>query len=241
MSLRPDQPPDAADEPTLPAELARAIDAGHGAADLDGMYAALRADLERESGLRGWLRARSTAVRGLAVLGLVAVLCAVAALGFARPDLGSYPLPRLALGVSAMASLLILSLALALRPLQQPALPSWAAKGAIAGSLLVLAALYLVVPLEPPSTELDGSVLGPALGCLGVGLLLGVPVYGVLLLLDRGGSHRALPMAIASGLAANLVLHIHCPSAEPTHLMLGHFGAAALLLAAIAFWVRARR
>lgn len=241
MSLRPDQPPNAADEPALPAELARAVDAGHGAADLDGMYAAVSADLARESGLRGWLRARSTVVRGVGALGLVAVLCAVVALGFARPDLGSYPLPRLALSVSAMASLMIASLALALRPLQRPALPSWAAKAAVGGSLLVLAALYLLAPLEAPSTALDSATLRPALGCLGVGLLLGVPIYGALLLLDRGGSPRALPMAIAAGLAANLVLHIHCPSAEPTHLMLGHFGAAALLLAAIALQVRAGR
>jgi len=241
MSLRPDPPPNAADEPALPAELARAVDAGQGAADLDGMYAALRADLARESGLRGWLRARSTVARGLGAVGLVALLCVVVAFGFARPDLGSYPLPRMALSVSAMAALMIVSLVLALRPLQRPALPSWAAKGAVGGSLLVLAALYLVAPLEAPAAALDAAVLRPALGCMGVGLLLGVPVYGALLLLDRGGSHRALPMAIAAGLAANLVLHIHCPSAEPTHLMLGHFGAAALLLAALALWVRAGR
>jgi hypothetical protein len=240
MSLRPDQPPDAAHDPALSAELARAVDARHAAADLDGVYAALHADFARERGPRGWLRERATVVRGLAAVGLVALLCAVVAFGFARPDLDSYPLPRMALSVSAIASLMIVCLVLALRPLQRPALPPWAASAAVGGSLLVLAALYLVAPFEAQSAALDAGALRAALACMAVGLLLGVPVYGALLLLDRGGSQRALPMAIAAGLAANLVLHIHCPSAEPTHLMLGHFGAAALLLIAIALWARTR-
>ena len=84
------------------------------------------------------------------------------------------------------------------------------------------------------------GALGPALHGLGPGRARGVRVSGVLVLLDRGGSRRAVPMALAAGMAANLVLHIHCPSGQPSHLMLGHFGAAALLLLAIALWARSR-
>ena len=239
MSRSQEDPPPSTREPGLPPELARLVDAGQGAGDLDGMYAALRADLERERGLRAWLRARSTVVRALAAFGLVALVGTVAALAFARPDLGSYPFERLALSSSAMALLMLASVGLALRPLQRPGLPAWTAPVLVGGSLLVLAGLYLVAPLEAPRA-LDAATVRPALACLAIGLVLAVPVYGVLLLLDRGGSLRALPMALAAGLAANLVLHIHCPSTQPTHLMLGHFGAAALLLLAIALWARAR-
>jgi hypothetical protein len=239
MSRSQQDPPPSDREPGLPPELARLVDAGQGAADLDAMYAALRADLERERGLRAWLRARSTAVRAFASLALVALASTMAALGFARPDLASYPFERLALSLSAMALLMLVSMALALRPLQRPALPAWTVPAVVAGALALLAGLYLVSPLEAPHM-LDAATVKPALLCMAIGLLLGVPVYGALLLLDRGGSRRALPMAVAAGLAANLVLHIHCPSTQPTHLMLGHFGAAALLLIAIALWVRAR-
>jgi hypothetical protein len=47
-------------------------------------------------------------------------------------------------------------------------------------------------------------------------------------------------MAAAAGMAANLMLHIHCPWTQPSHLMIGHFGAAALLLLAVSLWARAR-
>jgi hypothetical protein len=36
-------------------------------------------------------------------------------------------------------------------------------------------------------------------------------------------------------------MHIHCPSVAPVHLVVGHFGAAALLVLAAACWPRARR
>ncbi|HMI93406.1 MAG TPA: hypothetical protein VK509_18670 [Polyangiales bacterium] len=241
MSRSPDPPPQRADEPGLPAELARAVDGVHGAADLDRMYASLHAELGRERGLRAWLRARSTVARGLMALGLVAAVSALVALGFARPDLGSFPPARMALSLAAMALLMIVGVALALRPLQRAALPAWVGPAAITGSLAVLAGLYLVSPFDLPRAAFDAATLRPALVCMAIGLLLGVPVYGALLLLDRGGSRQALPMAMAAGLAANLELHIHCPSADPLHLMLGHFGAAVLLLLATALWVRAGR
>jgi hypothetical protein len=233
-----DQPP--SDDPGLPAELARAIDDGHGAADLDGLYRALRADIARERGLRGWLRERSTAARLLAASGVIAGVCALAAVAFARSDLGAYPIERFVLSLSAMGLLMVVSLVIALRPLQRPGLPIWVSPAVAACSLLALAGLYLVTPLPPAPAALELASLRPALVCLAIGLAMGAPVYALIVLLERGGPRRALPMAAAAGLAANLVLHIHCPRTQLTHLMLGHFGAAALLLLAVALWTRAR-
>lgn len=239
MSRDPDDVP-ADGARGLSPELAQRVDEATVAPDLDHLYARLRVDLEREQGLRGWLRARSTLARGLLAFGAVVLAGVVIALGFARPDLGSYPPDRLAVSLAAMALVMAVSMALALRPLQRAALPGWVGPLAVTCSLLLLAGLYLIAPLEAPRALFEPGVFGPALRCLGTGLALGVPVYGVLVLLDRGGSRRAVPMALAAGMAANLVLHIHCPSGQPSHLMLGHFGAAALLLLAIALWARSR-
>lgn len=235
---RSEDDPTPSTEPGLPAELARAVDAGRAAADFDGLYAALRSDIARERGWRAWLRERSATARLLGASGVIAALCALCALGFARRDLAEYPSERMALSLAAMGLLLLVSLMVALRPLQRPGLPRWAAPAAASASLLALAALYLVSPLEPYAV-LDAASLRPALICLAIGLALGVPVYAVIALLDRGGARRAMPMAAAAGLAANLMLHIHCPSTQSWHLMLGHFGAAALLLLSVALWARA--
>jgi hypothetical protein len=226
-------------EPGLPAELARAVDAGHGGADLDRMYAALRADIARERGLVGWLRERSATARLLGAGGVVAGLCVSCWLLFARRDLAEYPADRMALTLAAIGLLLVVSLMIALRPLQRPGLPRWVAPAVVTTSLFALASLYVISPL-PPHVVTSGASLGPALVCLAIGLLLGVPVYALIALVDRGGARRALPMAAAAGLAANLVLHIHCPRTDPSHLMIGHFGAAALLLLAVSLWARAR-
>jgi hypothetical protein len=238
MSRSEDDPTLSAD-PVLPAELARAVDVGRGAADLDGLYAALRSDIARERGWRAWLRERSATARLLGASGVIAGLCALCALGFARRDLAQYPSERMALSLAAMGLFVLLSLMVAFRPLQRPGLPRWAAPAAVTAALLALASLYLVSPLEPHAA-LDAASVRPTLICLAIGLALGVPVYAVIALFDRGGARRAIPMAAAAGLAANLMLQIHCPSNQPSHLMLGHFGAAALLVIAVSLWARAR-
>jgi hypothetical protein len=237
MSRDDDEP--TLSEPRLPAELARAVDAGHGSADLDRMYSALRGNIAQERGLVSWLRERSATARLLGASGAIAGLCSLCWLLFARRDMAAYPAERMALSLAAMGLLLVVSLIIALRPLQRPGFPRWAAPAVVTTSLLALASLYVISPL-PPYVATSGATLGPALICLAIGLVLGVPVYALIALLDRGGARRAMPMAAAAGMAANLVLHIHCPWTQPSHLMIGHFGAAVLLMLAVSLWARAR-
>ena len=62
--------------------------------------------------------------------------------------------------------------------------------------------------------------------CMGVGLLLGVPVYALLRLVDRGNALGSLVAAAAAGVAGNFVLKAHCPIAGATHELFGHASVA---------------
>jgi hypothetical protein len=91
--------------------------------------------------------------------------------------------------------------------------------------------------VHPASLHAEGwpALLQRATPCLAIGLAIGALFYGVLALLDRGGSYRAPAMAVASGLAANLALQLHCPVTAPLHMVVGHLGVALLLVAAALF------
>jgi hypothetical protein len=108
---------------------------------------------------------------------------------------------------------------------------------ATAGALLVLLAVYAMPAAHvahPASMQARGwvALLHRAAPCLVIGVVLGAIVYAVLGLLDRGGTRRALVTAAASGLAANLALHLHCPVTAPLHMVLGHLGVAVVLVGA---------
>jgi hypothetical protein len=62
--------------------------------------------------------------------------------------------------------------------------------------------------------------------CMGVGLLLGVPVYALLRLVDRGNALGSLVAAAAAGVAGNFVLKAHCSIAGTSHELLGHASVA---------------
>ena len=232
--------PDA--EPTLDDELARALRGplpGQPVAppDLDGLFAAIDTDLQREHGLSAWLRARSTSERLLlAGSASAAVLLAVYA-WFVRPDLAVYPTGRMTAVVLIAVSALATSLALALRPTQRPAAPSWAAPSVAGLGLLGLLAVYLMPALpvlDPSHLQAPGveAALHRALPCFGIGLVVAGALYALWTLLDRGGARRGLAAAAAAGLTANLALQLHCPITAPAHLLLGHLGVALVILGA---------
>ena len=58
--------------------------------------------------------------------------------------------------------------------------------------------------------------------CMGVGLLLGIPVYALLRLVDRGNALGNLVAAAAAGVAGNFVLKAHCAIPGTSHELLGH-------------------
>ena len=233
------QPPDA--EPTLDAELARALrgptPGAAPAPELEGLFAALDTDLRRERGLAAFLRARSTGQRVMLAAGASAAVVLAAGAWFVRPDVVVYPAGRMAAVVLIAVSAFAASLALALRPTQRPAAPSWAAPAGAGAAVLGLMAVYLMPALpvlDPAHLQAPGldAALHRALPCLGIGLVVAGALFAVWTLLDRGGARRGLAAAAAAGLTANLVLQLHCPITAPAHLLLGHLGVALVMLGA---------
>jgi hypothetical protein len=66
--------------------------------------------------------------------------------------------------------------------------------------------------------------------CMYVGLTLGIPVYIVLRIVDRGSPLGAVLAASAAGLLANLVLQVHCPVTSVGHRLVGHASIGPILL-----------
>jgi hypothetical protein len=210
--------------------------------DLDALFSGMEQQLAGERGVRAWLRSRSTGARLAICAASLVLLAGAVALAWARPDLPVYPAFRLALGALVIVVILVVQLALALRPLSRPPLPGWVSPAAIAGALGALVALYgLPAPhlAHPASVQAPGmqALIARALPCLAFGLFFALASYGLLRVLDRGGTdkaRRALLAAAYGGLVANLLLMFHCPVTAPAHLMLGHLGVAVLLLLGVA-------
>jgi hypothetical protein len=210
--------------------------------DLHELFAGLEQQLAGERGARAWLRSRSTGARIVLSLASLALLVAVVALAWARPDLSVYPGFRLALGMLVIVVLVGVQLVLALRPLSRPPLPAWVSPAAIVGAVTALVALYGLPPphlAHPASLQAPGwqALISRALPCLAFGLVFALASYGLLRALDRGGTdptRRALLAAAYGGLVANLLLMLHCPVTASAHLMLGHLGVAVLLLLGVA-------
>lgn len=223
-------------DPTLEEWLgeARALERERGATeDIDAMMQECEARLEEaDKSPRFWLMSRATWARRLiAAVAVIAVIVVGGVMGM-RTDLGELPLPFLALSIGSLAFLLGASAWAALRPLHRPPLPKW-----VGGALVVatLACTFLLALLSPhegahSETSLLREMVSP---CLFYGLFIGLPVYLVLRLLDRGLGVGALIASCAAGLAGNLVLQLHCPRGETEHLMGAHFTVAVLFVVAM--------
>lgn len=229
----------------LSAELARWVrpDA-MSAPDLNDLRLSLDTELAKERGPSAFLRSRSTPLRvlllGVTLLGLALLTLLLRG----RADLAVYPLPRMLLLVALMALWFLASAWLALWPLSRPALPSGLLKGFIAFGPVLLLMLYSlpaahtdhVASLQPPGTV---ALLLRALPCLAFGAVIAAGTYSLLRAFDRGGQRANLLMASAGGLAANLLLQLHCPVTAPEHMLVGHLGAALAVLGAV--WLTGRR
>ena len=204
-----------------------------GGPDLAPVFEEIQARIGEAEGRRSfWLATRPTRVRRAICWGTLALVALLGGVLTLRADFGDYPLPRMMAALGALFVLGGLSLHHALRPVHQPPLPRWV------GALVVLAALgaTFTLALLPPAHAggLEGVGAHGAAPCLLYGLLFGLPVYGMLRVLDRGGGSPApLLGASAAGLAGNLVLQLHCPQTDPTHLLAGHFAVAALFIGGI--------
>lgn len=220
-------------DPKLEEWLADAREQEHaegGMPDLSDLLGDVERDQERaEKSPRFWLMSRPTWLRRLVACAAVVLIVVVGGVLSLREDIGRLPAAYVITAVGSLGFLLAAAAWTALRPLHRPPPPRWVSWGLVAATLGATFALALFAPPSPdhPPTSLLHEMVSP---CLFYGLFLGLPVYLLLRLLDRGPGLTALIAACAAGLAGNLVLQLHCPRTDPEHLMGAHFSVALLFV-----------
>ena len=198
---------------------------------VDQMFSNVRAQCDRsDQTLTGFLRSRSTMARRVIVLSTFAVLGLIGWFAFPLVAAEGRSLPWTA-SLVAFCVLLILAMVMVTRPVHLPALPRWQSMclACIVVAATVVAAFWpLPAALASSTHDHSGGFMAGA--CMGVGLLLGVPVYALLRLVDRGNALGNLVAAAAAGVAGNFVLKAHCSIAGTSHELLGHASVAMIFV-----------
>jgi hypothetical protein len=186
------------------------------------LFARIDAELSRDVGARAQLRALPTRVRAALWSAAAAALVAGHLLLRPRPDLATYSQPVFGLEVLWLGAALGAG---AVRLLRGPSAPLGAAERALPVILLLVTALgAALIPLGASSLE-------PFVGwghpdrCFAYGAALATPLlvlYWLFERRDRPPVTALLTAGALAGVAANLLLFAHCPSAHPGHLLLGH-------------------
>jgi hypothetical protein len=228
-------------------ELGRALGRSEPVSDLD--EASLWSDVNRavtqESGLRAWLRSRSTTLRITIGIAAVVAITTVGASGL-RADWATFPA-----SLKVLWALLLTMAILASLPL---AVVSLARGGASMARVVGLAIVGLAVPAAlafVPGASGTHSALGSfdsafgahVSGCLVYGLSLSVPFAVLLWALDREDyppPYRLVMMATTAGLAGNVALFLHCSIRHPEHIVVGHAALGIVLALMSALLVRLR-
>ncbi len=203
--------------------------------------AATESLLEREHGVRAYLRSRSTRVRWALSLALPAVLL-VRELVRKRVALRDVGTPRLVAGL-VLVGLLGVVLHGALRPLPVER------RAARLRTILAMVAwcLPLVLWLAPEAHattgELPGGFALKSLTCFSYGSALAAPSFALLWALDRGIHVPFRVWALGAGvvsIVANLILVLHCSLTNPAHVLAGHLSIGLVWFVAVctSAWVR---
>lgn len=197
---------------------------------LDRMFATVRAECDQsDRTLGGFLRSRSTNTRRLIALTIFAGL---AVLGWFVIPLVSDQARTTEWTVSLLSFcvLILLAMFMVTRPVHLPALPRWQSISlvCIAIAATVAAAFWPHPAAHAAAVEAGDGVMAGA--CMGFGLLLGIPVYVLLRLVDRGNALGSLVAAAAAGVAGNFVLKAHCPISGTSHELLGHASVAVVFV-----------
>lgn len=198
--------------------------------ELGELFALLERDVQRETGLRARLRALPSRVRAGALVGVAVALLAFE-LGFRRrADFAAFS-PVVFWGVVAALVLGVLVGAVRLTrgaavPLSSAARERW-----VAVAFLILPAVaLLVVPIGSGTPEAAESWGHPG-RCFFYGAALVAPfllLYWLFERRDHVPSAALVSAGALAGIAANLLLHAHCPSAHLGHLLLGHASIGAV-------------
>jgi hypothetical protein len=201
-----------------------ALDGG-AALDPEDLFAEVEGAVQRDRGFTGWLRALPTPVRLFAAIDSAAVFILVMVLVRPRWTFGPMPLFRVVPVMGVLALELGVVLWLALRPLQAAPPNRRLVLGSIVAGLLVPVLFALVPGALPPGLAEAPDMTTAMVKCFLFGAVPGGLLVFALRALDRnahGGTDVAVLAAVGGGLAGNAALELHCPSAAPLHLLLGH-------------------
>lgn len=197
---------------------------------IDRMFTNVKGECDKsDKNVIGFLRSRSTAVRRLIVL---AVFLGLAVAGWSSLPLVDESLrdPEWVATLATFLALLIVAMMMVTRPVHRPELPRWQVTCLVCIALgaTALAAFWPTSGAQAATHEHASGMMAGA--CMGFGLMLGVPVYALLRLVDRGNAFGSLVAAAAAGLAGNFVLKAHCAIDTTGHVLLGHASVAVLFI-----------
>lgn len=203
-----------------------ASDAPESGPAFEQMFSEMKARCdESDRTLAGFLRSRSTAARRMIVLSIFAILALAGWFAFPLVSAEGRSV-QWTLSLVAFCVLLVLAMFMVTRPVHLPALPRWQSLClvCVAVGATIVTAFWPVPAALAATHEHGGGFMAGA--CMGVGLLLGVPVYALLRLVDRGNALGNMVAAAAAGVAGNFVLKAHCSIAGTSHELLGHASVA---------------
>ena len=207
---------------------------------MDRMFSDLKSQCDHsDRTIAGFLRSRSTVARRLIVLSVFAVLAAIGWFAFPIVSAQAQSVPW-AVSLAAFFILLLLAIFMVTRPVHLPALPRWQTACLICVAVgATIVAAFWPIPAAQAATHDHGSGFMAGV-CMGVGLLLGIPVYALLRLVDRGNALGNLVAAAGAGVAGNFVLKAHCPIPGTSHELLGHASVALVFvlgLGLVHYWI----
>ena len=197
---------------------------------VDRMFCDMKAACDRsDRTFAGFMRSRSTRARRMIVLSVFTLLAMVGWFAFPVVSEQAQTAPWVA-SLVAFCVLLVIALFMVTRPVHLPALPRWQTAGLIflAVGATILSALWPIPAAQAATHDHSGGFMAGA--CMGVGLLLGIPVYALLRLVDRGNALGNLVAAAAAGVAGNFVLKAHCAIPGTSHELFGHASVAVVFV-----------
>ena len=189
-------------------------------------FRAIEDEIARSRGWWALLGELPTLVRWVLAAAAMAVTIGIGVL-LRRHNLAEYPPLRLAAELAALASVIVVSCWLWIRPLFKPQPGALVSRIMLASALalpLALAALPAALPASSASLGV-GEQLHRAAGCFLFGSMIAMPALVLLVGVGRrssGSLEFIMLPAVAAALAGLFALELHCPDAYPGHLLLGH-------------------
>lgn len=208
-------------------------------AKADELFSLVERDVAAEQGLRARLRALPSEAQVSVLVAFALLLCAAHLAMHRRSDFAEYS-PVVFWGLClVLGSFLFVGAARLLRGASAPSSMAKVERPLALLLLIIPAIAALVSPIGSAVPRAAMSFGVPAF-CFAYGAAFMLPFVALYWLFERRDRVPVWSLVSAgalAGIAANLLLHTHCPSAHPGHLLVGHASIGvvwALLLAALA-------